>query len=116
MISKTYLQDAILSTPWVLKPIVKTDDVFEGLGKILTEPDAPASSANSYVCGIENIMQNAIRGIDAASGTEIVMLLNTYNRIVERIKSEKKWLEDDTRGTLQQCLEMVTREMASIDY
>lgn len=116
MISKTFLQDAILSTPWVLKPIVKTDDIWEGLGRHINDPEAPACSIPDYLCGVENIMQNAIRKIDNANGEEIVMLLNTYNRIVERVSGEKKWLEDDTAETIKRCLDMVTRERANIDY
>lgn len=110
-ISKTYLQDAILNNPLVLKPIDDNRDFWERFN----DPEAPARSEDEYICDIEGIMQNAIRKIDSATGNEIVMLLNTYNHIVQRLNSERKWFKADLSGTIQECLDTVTRDLANID-
>lgn len=112
MIDRDYLKNAILAAEWTKKDIVPAADIMEGLCRKLDDPDAPASSVSHYICDIQAIMRNAIRDIDHATGPDILMLMDTYNRIVDYLNSHQYLLDEHTGDGLQYILDLVTLHMS----
>ena len=116
MIDRDYLKNAILAAEWTKKDIVPAADIMEGLCRKLDDPDSPASSVSDYIGSIQALMRNAIRDIDHATGPDILMLMDTYDHIVNCLKSNQILLDDHTGDGLQYILDMVTLDLSARDY